>query len=64
MDDDAEAHFCLAAREHLNSIFCNRWVDGGRLQAYPRSSTGLKILKFFLWAINQHTIERSRRPEE
>jgi Transposase. len=49
MHDGAPAHFSLAARQHLNDTFAQRWIGRGGPQPWPARSPDLNPLDYFFW---------------
>ncbi|KOC66071.1 hypothetical protein WH47_01444, partial [Habropoda laboriosa] len=48
MHDGAPSHFVRNVREHLNTVFRQRWIGRGGLVAWPPRSLDLNPLNFFL----------------
>lgn len=49
MHDGAPAHFSVIVRNHLNTVYHNRWIGRGGPQQWPARSPDLNSLDFFLW---------------
>lgn len=49
MHDGAPPHFSVAVREHLNTVYPNRWIGRGGPIAWPPRSPDLTPLDFYLW---------------
>ncbi|XP_034250323.1 uncharacterized protein LOC117650829 [Thrips palmi] len=47
--DGAPPHWALVVRNHLNSVYQNRWIGRGGPVAWPPRSPDLTPLDFVLW---------------
>lgn len=49
MHDGAPPHFSLIVREHLNTVYPDRWIGRSGPVSWPRRSPDLNPLDFYFW---------------